>query len=393
MLKFMLKKRISLIMVLVFALLMSTITGCSSTATSTTGGSSSGGAKSPIKIGFSAPLTGNCAKAGQDMVNGAQLAVDEINAAGGVLGTTLELVAEDDGGDPQQAVQGANKLISKNVDAAIGYYNSGACNATLSVWNKAGMPTILVAVSANILTRQGFKNVFRVQGYTDQQAEVGVDCMLNKFDSKKVAIITDNTAGPRGIADVSAELVKKANPEVEIFREELTPGEKDFSGVVAKLKEFNPDSIYWTGFYAEGSLLVKQVRSAGITVPFLAGDGSADPQFMAVAGADAEGVIMTTPPMSETLPAAKAFIDNYTKKYNIEPATFSVYAYDAIKLYADALTRANAADKAAVITALSGTKDFKALTGDISFDENGDLTHPGYTLLVVKNGKLTAFEQ
>lgn len=386
------KKRISLIMVLIFALIMSSVTGCSNGASTTTDSSTAGAAKAPIKIGFSAPLTGNCAKAGQDMVNGAQLAVDEINAAGGVLGTTLELIPQDDGGDPQMAVQGANKLISQNVDAAIGYYNSGACNATLSVWNKAGMPTVLVAVSANILTRQGFKNVFRVQGYTDQQAEVGVKCMLDKFNAKKVAIITDNTAGPRGIADVSTALVKQLKPEVKIFSEELTPGEKDFSGVVSKMKEFQPDAVYWTGFYAEGSLLVKQMRSAGITAPFLAGDGSADPQFMAVAGPDAEGVIMTTPPMSETLPAAKSFIENYTKKYNIAPATFSVYAYDAINVYADALKRANTADKAAVITALSETKDFKAITGDIGFDKNGDLTHPGYTLLVVKNGKLVAFE-
>ena len=344
---------------------------------------------STILVGISAPLTGNCAKAGQDMVDGAQLAVDEINEAGGVLGRQLELVAQDDGGEPQMAVQAANKLLSKNVDVITGYYNSGACNATLPIYNKSGMPVILNAVCATILTHQGFDNVFRIQSYSDQQAVVAIASLVDDYKAKKIAVVVDNTAGPRDVAKVVVEHAQERN--IEIYQDEITASEKDFAAVVAKLEAYNPDAIYIAGFYAEGALLAKQIRGAGITVPVMVSEGCVDPQFMAIAGDSSEGILMTSPPMPETLPGAKEFIAKFTEKYNVAPATFSVYAYDAIYLYADAVKRANSTDKEAVTQALRDS-NYEGYTGNIAFDENGDLTHPGYVLLVVKDGKLAPAE-
>lgn len=347
---------------------------------------------STIRIGFSAPLTGSYAQAGQDMVNGAQLAINEINAAGGVLGKKMELVAEDDGGDPTMAVQAANKIVSQNVDAAMGYYSSGACNPCLPILNKAGLPVILCAVAATILTHQGYTNVVRIQGYNAQQGKTMAEFIGSQLKAKRVAVIQDGTASPREQADVATTELKKIDPNIQLLSDQITPGEKDFSSTVTKIKGFNPDAVLFTGFYAEGSLLVKQLRGQGVTVQFVAGDGDGDPAFIKVAGADAEGVVMTSPPMTNSIPAAADFIQKYTKKFNAAPGAYSVYCYDAVNLLADALKRANTTDKAAVITALRGTTDLKAITGSISFDQNGDLTHSGYTLIQIKNGQFVPYK-
>jgi len=348
-------------------------------------------ASSTIRVGFSAPLTGSYAQAGQDMVNGAQMAIDENNAAGGVLGKKLQLVAEDDGGDPTMAVQAANKLVSENVDAVEGYYSSGACNPCLPILAKAGLPVVLDAVEATILTHEGYTNIVRIQGYNAQQGQTMADFIANKLKANRVAIIQDGTASPREQAEVAATNLKTMNPNVQILTDQITPGEKDFSSTVTKIKGFNPDAVLFTGFYAEGSLLLKQLRDQGVKCQFIAGDGDGDPAFIQVAGADAEGVVMTTPPMTNSIPAAADFIQKYKSRFNVAPGAYAVYAYDGVNLLADAIKRANTTDKAAVIAALRSTKDFKAITGDISFDQNGDLTHSGYVLVQIKNGQFVPY--
>lgn len=366
-------------------------TGTSSTETGNKQGASSD-TKQPILIGFSSPLTGSSAKGGQDMLNGAKLAMDEINAAGGILGRQIEIIEGDDACDPQQAVQAANKLVGKNVVAAVGYYCSGAANATLPVYQRAGTPVVLAAVSATNLTHQGFTNVFRIQGNNDQQGQVAAELMLNQLGGKKIAVVQDNTSYARGLAQSTVDWAKKTQSSATVDVEEITPGEKDFSAVVTKLKQFAPDATYFTGYYAEGSLLVKQMRNMGIKTPFLAGDANNDPAFASVAGSDAEGVIMTSPPMVETLPSAAKFISSYKNKYNADPGAYAVYAYDGINLIADAIKRANSTDKDKLITALKSTKDFKAITSTINFDSNGDLAKPGYLAVVLKQGKFVPYQ-
>lgn len=345
----------------------------------------------PIQIGFSVPLTGSSAKGGQDMQNGAQMAVDAINAAGGVLGRTVKLMPEDDGCDPQQAVQAGNKLVSQGVVTVVGYYCSGAANATLPVYTKANIPVILAAATATNLTHQGYKNVFRIQGNTDQQGQVAAKTMLERLNSKKIAIINDNTTYSRGLAESTVTWIKQLNPNAAIESEEITPGEKDFSAAVTKIKAFNPDSIYFTGYYAEGSIVLKQLRAIGVKSQFLAGDANNDPTFVSVAGADAEGTIFTSPPMVEGMPAAAKFIDDYKKRFNTDPAAYAVYSWDGINLVVDAIKRANSTDGTALIDALKKTDNFKAITADIGFDQNGDLSTPGIVTLTIKNGKFVTY--
>jgi len=340
----------------------------------------------PIKIGFTSPLTGACAKGGQDMVNGAQMAVDAINAAGGISGRTVELMSEDDACEPQQAVQAANKLISQGVVAVVGYYCSGAANAALPVYDRAKTPIILAAATATNLTQQGYLNVFRIQGNTDQQGMVAAKTMLEGLKGKRIAIIRDNTSYSRGLAESTENWIKQIDPNASVTSEEITPGEKDFSSVVTQIKAFNPDNIYFTGYYAEGSIILKQLRTLGVKCQFLAGDANNDPTFVAVAGADAEGVIFTSPPMVEGLPAATKFIEDYKNRFNMVPAAYSVYSFDGVNLVLDAIKRANSTDGPALIDALRDTDNFKAITSDISFDEKGDLVEPGIVTLTIKDG-------
>lgn len=377
-------KKCSALILCVLILMMTVVSGCD------TGQNSSD--DDVYYIGFSAPLTGQCAKSGEDMVNGAKLAIEEINAAGGVLGKTFELVVEDDGGDPTQAVQAANKLVSKDVDCAMGYYHSGACNPCLPVYNRAGTPVILCAVASTNLTRQGFENIVRIQGHNDQQGEVAARFMIENKKAKRIAIISDGTSSPRGQSESAVEWANKLDSDVELLVDQITPGEKDFASIVTKIKAFNPDAVFFTGFYAEGSIFLKQLRGMGVTCQYVVGDGNTDPSFIEVAGADAEGTVMTSPPMSESLPGSGEFIQKYTNKYGVGPAAYSVYCYDACYLLKDAITRANSTEKAEVIKALRATEGFEAITGTISFDENGDLTTPGYVLLVVKDGKFVPYE-
>lgn len=388
----MIKFRSNGVIIVLLLMLMLVAAGCGK---SNSGSNSSSNAPSqdtsPIKVGFSSPLTGGSAKGGQDMLNGAMIAVNEINAAGGVLGRKIELVSEDDGGEPQQAVQAANKLVGKGVSAVIGYYNSGAANACLPVYSKAGMPTILAAVSATNLTQQGFGNIVRIQGHNDQQGQVAAQTMLDKMSAKKIAVIQDNSSYSRGLAESAMKWAKQISPSIVAQLEEITPGEKDFSSVVTKIKALNPDAVYFTGYYAEGSILLKQMRALGIKAQFLAGDANNDPTFIQVAGSDAEGVIFTSPPMVEALPAAAKFIEDYKKQYNIEPGAYAVYSYDGVKLLADAIKRANSTESVALIKALRETKDFSGITSTMSFDEKGDLSKPGYITLKIEKGKFIPY--
>lgn len=345
-----------------------------------------------ILVGISVPLTGSSAKGGQDMLNGAKMAEEELNQAGGILGKKIRLAVEDDAGDPQTSVAAANKLVSQGIIAVAGWYCSGAALASLPVYHEAGIPVILTGASATKLTQQGYKNVFRVLGHGEQQAQVAADAMVNKFNAKRIAILRDNTTYSTELAEKTKEEIGKISKSVEVQLEAIVPGEKDFTSVLTKVKSFGPDATYFTGYYGEGSLLVKQFKRLGIKGLFLAGDANNDPTFVEVAGNDAEGVIMTTPPMVEALPRAANYIKKYKEKFGFDPAAYSVYTYDGLMLLADAIKRAGTTESTTLIQALRETKDFPAITGKISFDEKGDLTRPGYVLVIVENGKFKPYE-
>ena len=344
-----------------------------------------------IKIGVPVPLSGGNAKMGDDISKAAMLAVEQWNAKGGVLGRKLEIVTFDDACDAQASVTAAHKLVDGGVVAVAGGYCSSAAIPASAVYHDSGVAFVADASSNPKLTDQGFENVFRVIGRDDQQGPYAAGFMMKTLKAKRIAIIHDNTVYAKGLADATkAALTGKPGVQV-VFFDAITPGEKDFSAVLTKVKSLNPDVTYFTGYYPEGGLVAKQFKDLGVSGKFMAGDANNDPTFVSEAGSAAEGVYVTSTPLPQDQSTAKAFIAQYKARWNQDPGPYSALEYDAVNVVIDALRRAGKADRAAVIKMITATKNYHGATGTISFDKKGDRTSVLYISYIIKNGKFMPY--
>ena len=340
-----------------------------------------------IKIGVPVPLSGGNAKMGNDISQAATLAVEEWNAKGGVLGRKLEIVAFDDACDAQQSVTAAHKLVDGGVVAVAGGYCSSAAIPASAVYHDAGVAFVADASSNPKLTDQGFENVFRVIGRDDQQGPYAAGFMVNTLKAKKIAIIHDNTLYAKGLADATkAALEGKPGVQV-VFFDAVTPGEKDFSAVLTKVKSLSPDVTYYTGYYPEGGLIAKQFKDLGVPGKFMAGDANNDPTFISEAGPASEGVYVTSTPLPQDQSSAKSFIDRYKKRWNQDPGPYSALEYDAVNVVINAIKQSGSTDRAAVIKAITATKNYQGATGAINFDKKGDRASVLYITYIIKGGK------
>jgi len=340
-----------------------------------------------IKIGVPVPLSGGNAKMGNDISQAATLAVEEWNAKGGVLGRKIEIMAFDDACDAQQSVTAAHKLVDGGVVAVAGGYCSSAAIPASAVYHDAGVAFVADASSNPKLTDQGFENVFRVIGRDDQQGPYAAGFMINALKAKKVAIIHDNTLYAKGLADATkAALEGKPGVQV-VFFDAVTPGEKDFSAVLTKVKSLSPDVTYYTGYYPEGGLIAKQFKDLGVSGKFMAGDANNDPTFISEAGPASEGVFVTSTPLPQDQSSAKSFIDRYKKRWNQDPGPYSALEYDAVNVVINAIKQSGSTDRAAVIKAITATKNYQGATGAINFDKKGDRTSVLYITYIIKGGK------
>ncbi|HJV45765.1 MAG TPA: branched-chain amino acid ABC transporter substrate-binding protein [Bacillota bacterium] len=374
---------------------MVTLTACgnSNTATNTTGGSngSSGNSGGDILVGLQFPLSGNEAKMGEDMKQAAELAADEINAAGGVNGKKLKLVAQDDASDPQTATAAANKLVSQGVTAVVGGYSSGATIPATGVYHQNGIPMVVTAANSQKISDQKFPEIFMINGTTVHQADIATDYMVNKVHGKKIAIIHDNSGYAKDLAEKTKADVEKAGGQVVVF-DAVNPDESDFSALISKLKQAQPDATYWTAYYKAGGAFIKQFKQQGVSGVIGVGDGSNDKTLIQIAGKDAaEGTFITTSPTAEFLPEGKKFIDEYKAKYNAEPGPYSALEYDGVKVLADAIKRAGSTDQKAIVEALKKT-DLKTLSSQVSFNEEGTLKKSNFIVLQVKDGNFAALK-
>jgi ABC-type branched-subunit amino acid transport system substrate-binding protein len=344
-----------------------------------------------IKIGVPAPLSGGNAKMGDDVAKAATLAVEEWNAKGGVLGRKLEIVAFDDACDAQQSVTAAHKLIDAGVVAIAGGYCSSAAIPASAVYHDAGIAFVADASSNPKLTDQGFENVFRVIGRDDQQGPYAAGFMMKTLKAKRIAIIHDNTVYAKGLADATkAALDGKPGVQV-VFFDAVTPGEKDFSAVLTKVKSLTPDVTYYTGYYPEGGLVAKQFKDLGVSGKFMAGDANNDPIFISEAGPASEGVFVTSTPLPQDQSTAKAFIDTYKKRWNQDPGPYSALEYDAVNVVINAIKQTGSVDRAAIIKAIAATKNYMGATGAINFDKKGDRTSVLYITYIIKGGKFVPY--
>lgn len=356
--------------------------------------SDGGGDDDVILIGVAQPLTGPNAPEGQDMVNGAELAVKHINEAGGVLGKQLELVVEDDACDPQVTVAAANKLVADGVHVLVSHYCSAAALPAIDVYNQARIPTVLVAANSPQIPEQGYDNVFLINSMVaDQGRRITEYYEANNI--QKIALIHDNSDYARDLADITQELHEANGGEVIAF-EAINPEEKDFGALATKLKSLEPEAIYFTGFYHAGGLIAKQLKQKEVSGMFAVGDGNPIEPFMEVSGAeDAEGVHFTIPVSIDLVgtPEAEAFIEEYKETYNGNPLTFGHRQYDGIRLIADAIERVgDPTDNEGIIQALADTVDFPAFGETYTFNDDGTRKDADFLILKIENGEVITVE-
>jgi branched-chain amino acid transport system substrate-binding protein len=328
-----------------------------------------------IKIGLMGPMTGSWASEGQEMKQVMELLAEQINAKGGVLGKQLEVVSADDGGDPRTAALAAQRLATQGVAAVVGTYGSSVTEATQGIYDEAKIIQIANGSTAIRLTEKGLKNFLRTCPRDDEQGMVAVQT-IEKLGFKKVAILHDNTTYAKGLADEAKGLLDKKSVPV-VFFEALTPGERDYTAILTKLKSAGPDVVFFTGYYPEGGLLLRQKKEMNWNVPFIGGDATNHPDLVKSAGKDAAvGFYFLSAPLPKDLPTdeAKSFLAAFTKKYNNAPnSIYAVLAGDGMRVLAAAMEGAKSTETAKVSEYLHRQlKDFPGLTGKISFNEKGD---------------------
>ncbi|MDI3269928.1 MAG: branched-chain amino acid ABC transporter substrate-binding protein [Bacillota bacterium] len=354
------------------------------------GGGSGGASADTIKIGVPVPLTGDYASAGEAILNAAKLAAQEINDQGGLLGKKVEVIGQDDQCDSQVGVQAAQKLISQGIVAAVGGYCSSASIPEAGEFAKKDIPFLLDASTNPVLTEKNPGTVFRICGRDDEQGPVAMSFMKDVLKAQTVGIIHDNTTYAKGLAEAARDAAESLGMTVVLFTT-ITPGEKDFSSTVTAVKRADPDALYFTGYHAEGGLLVKQAWEMGLRAALVVSDANQDPTFLQTAGSAANGVYVTTAPLAEFIPAAQGFVQKYKDTFKAPPGGFSVYEYDAMHVLLDAIKRANSTDPKAIVTALKETKDFPGITGNITFNTQGDRSDKLYMVAVAENGQFQPY--
>ncbi|MEB3205479.1 MAG: branched-chain amino acid ABC transporter substrate-binding protein [Candidatus Sericytochromatia bacterium] len=334
------------------------------------------------KLGVAAPLTGPLAKMGADIRQGVQVAVDEVNAAGGIRGQKVTLVIEDDKGDPREGMVVASKLVQSGVLGVVGHLNSGiSIPASKEVYAPASVAMVTPASTNPQLTERGLKNVFRTIGRDDQQGKDAAEYVLGR-GIRKVAVLDNKNAYGQGLADVFRRTFVKGGGTI-ILSDSVTSGDKDFTPILTRIKAKGPELLFFGGEYQDAGLLAKQARRVGIRFPLMGGDGILDGTFVTLAGIKAaEGTLATGPGGT----SQKGFNVVYSKRYG-EPGAYSAYSYDAAHVLMAAMGRAGKADRKAVLAAVATTRNHPGVTGRITFNAKGDQPNFKFSVWTVADGQ------
>ncbi len=343
-----------------------------------------------IKIGVAGPMTGDQAKMGLDIYQGALLAAEEWNARGGALGKKIVIIQVDDRHDPKEAVSVANKLISDKAVGVVGHLNSNCSIPASQVYHEFGVIQITPSSTNPQLTEQGYNNVFRVCGRDDQQGSVGAKFVVSVLKRRRIAVLHDKTTYGQGLADEFVRNVTQDQTTKVVAYEGILQGDNDFTAVLTKTKAQRPDAVYFGGVYPEAGLLAKQMHQLGLKVPFISGDAAFDKKFIEIGGEATEGSYLSFSPSFEGQPSARKFLDAYKTRFG-EPGPYSVYAYDAANIILHGIANAGAADGAKVAEAIHSLA-YEGAMGKIQFDQRGDVLIAPYIFWTVKDGKFVPVE-
>jgi branched-chain amino acid transport system substrate-binding protein len=349
--------------------------------------------KPPVVIGLQGPITGPYAIEGEMAKQCVEIAAALINEKGGILGgRMIEIRIADDACQPKAGALAAMKLISqKDIVASIQTYGSSVTEPSANLYEKFKKLNIAYGATRTDLTEKGLEYFLRTCGRTDTQGNFFADYVVNVFGAKRIAIMHDNQTFSVGLAeDTKKGLQPKIDAgEVEIvYYDAITPGESDFTVPLTKLRETNPDIFYFTGYFPEAGLIIRQARNIGITCPFVGGDAALNDEFIKIAGLEmAKGCLMTQEALLKDIryPEAVEFREAYNAKYGEIPSSpWAVYAADALNVIAYAIDQAGSTDSDVLVDYLKNKMEkFAGITGPIGFDEKGDRIGTGISLYVV----------
>ena len=342
-----------------------------------------------VKIGFNFEETGAVASYGTSEQKGAQLAVDEINAAGGIDGKQIEVVDKDNKSETAEAASVSTNLVTQSkVAAIVGPATSGATAAAVANATQAGVPLISPSATQDGLTKgQDFLFIGTFQD--SFQGQIISNYVSNKLNAKKVVLYTDNSSDyAKGIAksfrdSFSGEIVAD---------ETFVSGDTDFQAALTKIKDKDFDAIVLPGYYTEAGKIVNQARGMGIDKPIIGGDGFNGAEFVQQATAERASNIYFISGFSTTVDVsdkAKAFLEAYRAKYNEDPSTFAALAYDSVYLVANAAKGAKTSVD--IKNNLAKTQNFEGVTGQTSFDADHNTVKTAF-MMTMNNGKVEAAE-
>lgn len=343
----------------------------------------SGAAVADTVVAIAGPMSGQYASAGDQIRKGAEMAIADINARGGVLGQKLVLEVGDDACDPKQAVAVANQMVNKKIAFMHGHWCSSSTIPASEVYLESNI--LMATVSTNPkVTDRGLKNVFAIAGRDDQQGQVGGGYLVDRFKGKKIAVVDDKSAYGKGLADEIAKAMT-AKGGKPALRESITAGEKDYSGLIAKLKQAGVEVLVFGGYHTEVALILRQAEQAKLNLTVLGGDTMSNTELVTAAGKAANNVLFTFGPDARKNPAAAPIVKKF-RDAKVEPEGYVLYAYAAFQLFEQAAKSANSVKYNELEKSLRGG-NFDTVLGKMAFDAKGNSKAPAFVVYQWKDGK------
>ncbi|MDR1035058.1 MAG: branched-chain amino acid ABC transporter substrate-binding protein [Deltaproteobacteria bacterium] len=342
-------------------------------------------AEASIKIGLMGPITGQWASEGQDMLNVVTILAEELNAQGGINGRRVEIVPGDDGGNPKTAALAAQRLIAEGVSAVVGTYGSSVTASVQDIYDEAGVVQVATGSTSVALSEKGLKLFFRTCPRDDEQGRF-LAASVKNLGFTKAAIVHDNTSYAKGLADEARAIFRDSGVS-EVFYDAITPGDRDYTATITKIRAAGPDVIVFTGYYPEAGLILRQKKEMNWDVPMIGGDATNNAALVEGAGNEAAaGYYFVSPPGPSDIKGAKAqkLLETYSSRFDSVPSSvWSILAGDAFGVIVEAV-KASGTDGAAIAEYLhTGLKGYEGLTGLISFNEKGDRIGDVYSLYQV----------
>lgn len=342
--------------------------------------------RAEILVAVAGPMSGPYSSLGALMRAGAQQAVEDINAAGGVNGETLVLEVLDDACDSTRATAVANQIAGKGAKLVAGHLCSSTSIPASAVYAQHGIIQISPASTNPKYTdeRPGEKT-FRIFGRDDQQGQIAGRFLAARFAGSKIAIVHDKTAYGKGLADQTKKYMNEAGVQ-EVLYKDYSAGEKDYTELVSMLKSESVDVLYVGGYHTEAGLIVRQMREQGMSAVLVSGDALVTDEYWAIAGEAANGTLVTFPPDARRNPQATVVVERF-RSNNIEPESYVLPTYAAIQAWVQAAAAAGSTDSDMVAAALAqGIYD--TVLGQLSFNGKGDANLPSFAVFEWKAGKL-----